>query len=65
MQLLEQYCAISGQIISKDKSKVFIGKAAANRRHQIIDSLGIWEGSVPFTYLGVPIFKGKPRVPNA
>lgn len=47
----------------KAKSQVFISKHLHRRGHFISSSLGIPLGTARFTYLGVPIFHGKPRVP--
>lgn len=43
------------------KSKVFLGKGARHMKADITTILGMTEGSLPFTYLGVPIFIGKPK----
>jgi hypothetical protein len=32
-----------------------------HRLNQMVDLLGFSKGSTPFTYLGAPIFKGKPK----
>ena len=47
--------------MSRPKSQVFIGKGTQNRSLQISAVLGIPTGQAHFTYLGVPIFRGKPR----
>ncbi|XP_024178170.1 uncharacterized protein LOC112184116 [Rosa chinensis] len=61
MKFLEEYAINSGQVVSKSKSSVFLGKYAQRRKVFIQHVLGIREGSLPFTYLGVPIFKGCPK----
>ncbi|XP_062028777.1 uncharacterized protein LOC133744735 [Rosa rugosa] len=61
MKFLEEYAINSGQVVSKNKSSVFLGKYAQRRKVFIQHVLGIREGSLPFTYLGVPIFKGCPK----
>ncbi|KAL6187555.1 hypothetical protein ACLB2K_038953 [Fragaria x ananassa] len=61
MQFFEEYGLNSGQIINRAKSSVFISKHIQRRQHSIVSSLGMKLGSTPFTYLGVPIFRGKPR----
>ncbi|KAK9931811.1 hypothetical protein M0R45_019074 [Rubus argutus] len=61
LNFFEKYGEISGQIINKQKSQVFLGSHLNNRRHSIASVLGIPLGSAPFNYLGVPIFHGKPR----
>lgn len=45
----------------KEKSFFYLWKNASKRQRILADSLGFAEGSFPFTYLGVPIFKGCPR----
>lgn len=44
-----------------DKCKFFAGSLSAARIAQIADFLGFSAGMLPFTYLGVPIFQGKPQ----
>ncbi|KAK9949954.1 hypothetical protein M0R45_005462 [Rubus argutus] len=61
MKFFDEYGCVSGQVINKDKSQVFIGKHMHSRRHSVSDFLGIPLGSAPFMYLGAPIFHGKPR----
>lgn len=61
MEFLAAYGSVSGQMISKDKSKFDLGKASVHRVDQVRTILGFQEGCLPFTYLGVPIFRGKPR----
>ncbi|XP_062028531.1 uncharacterized protein LOC133744441 [Rosa rugosa] len=61
MSFLEEYGHNSGQLLNKAKSHVFLSKHIHYRRHSIATSLGIPIGQVPFSYLGVPIFRGKPR----
>jgi len=51
----------SRQIINPSKSIVFYGSISPARIDQIVDLIGFNKGSLPFTYLGVPIFKGKPK----
>ena len=52
----------SGQIVNKAKSSVYLGKCARARAVSIRHILGIREGSLPFMYLGVPVFQGRPRM---
>lgn len=61
MQLLEDYRFASGQITNRSKSYFYVGKSAIARKEIIKASLGFLEGSLPFNYLGVPIFKGCPK----
>ena len=61
MHFVEEYGMNSGQRISKAKSLVFFGKSARSRSSVIRKILGVRVGSLPFTYLGVPIFPGRPK----
>ncbi|XP_062028868.1 uncharacterized protein LOC133744853 [Rosa rugosa] len=57
---LESYGQASGQLVNTEKSTFHLGDSYAHRRRPIHRILGFKCGSAPFTYLGVPIFKGKP-----
>ncbi|XP_004296004.1 PREDICTED: putative ribonuclease H protein At1g65750-like [Fragaria vesca subsp. vesca] len=57
---LDNYGAASGQLVNKDKSTFYLGASHFHRRHQVKKILGFKLGTSPFSYLGVPIFKGKP-----
>ncbi|XP_019431610.1 PREDICTED: uncharacterized protein LOC109338761 [Lupinus angustifolius] len=59
-QLLDDYGQASGQIINPSKCK-FYSNATPRKAANISSYLGFNAGSLPFTYLGVPLFKGKPR----
>lgn len=56
-----RYADSSGQIINPKKSTIFRGFIAIGRLKQIASSIVFNIGSLPFTYLGVPILKGKPK----
>ena len=56
LNFLDHYGQASCQIVSKVKSRVFIGKGAVHQRHFISSVLGISEGSALFTYFGGPNF---------
>lgn len=58
---LEDYGEASGQRINRDKCVFFLGKTATSRLAGIKAILGFENGTLPFTYLGVPIFKGCPK----
>ncbi|GAU25788.1 hypothetical protein TSUD_222460 [Trifolium subterraneum] len=60
--LFQRYGEASGQIINPSKSTFYVGSISAARANRIADMLGFSIGTLPFTYLGVPIFKGKPKV---
>ncbi|KAK9921034.1 hypothetical protein M0R45_029564 [Rubus argutus] len=61
MSFMDEYALNSGQVVNKAKSHLFLGKFAAPRANRIQRILGIQVGSFPFTYLGVPIFVGRPK----
>lgn len=61
MDLFSSYASASGQVINPAKSTVFYGSISIARINQITDLIGFNKGTLPFTYLGVPIFKGKPK----
>ena len=56
------YGRLSGQIVSTEKSKIYFGKGVSVRLKDNIHTY--WDlrnGFIPFIYLGVPFFKGKPK----
>jgi hypothetical protein len=59
--LFSQYALESGQVISPNKSTIFTGSITPGRLALIVQDLNFKVGSIPFNYLGVPIFKGKPK----
>lgn len=61
MHLFNSYAVASGQVINPSKSTVFYGSISAARINQITDLIGFNKGTLHFNYLGVPIFKGKPK----
>jgi hypothetical protein len=56
-----RYGQSSGQFVNPQKSSIFAGSIPHSRLAIIANSLGFQIGTLPFTYLGVPIFKGKPK----
>lgn len=56
------YANSAGQVISARKSTIFAGGISHTRIQNIINLLGFEFGTTPFNYLGVPIFKGRPKV---
>nr|ABD28670.2 RNA-directed DNA polymerase (Reverse transcriptase) [Medicago truncatula] len=59
--LFTRYADCSGQIMNIRKSFIFAGGITDTRMNNIVNILGFNVGSLPFTYLGAPIFKGKPK----
>lgn len=61
INLFKSYGDLSGQHLSIDKCRFFRGSMCARRVRVIKMLLGFSAGMLPFIYLRVPIFKGKPR----
>lgn len=60
--ILVDYGSISGQIYSPPKSKIYYSSKVGNRlKKEMFRRSKITTGVLPFTYLGVPIFRGKPK----
>lgn len=55
------YVAVSDQLVNPHKSSIFAGSMSPHRVSQISNMIVFNIGTLPFTYLGVPIFKGKPK----
>jgi len=56
-----RYAQASGQHVNPQKSSIFSGSISHQRLSQISNLTDFSIGSLPFTYLGVPIFKGKAK----
>lgn len=61
MELFHRYGETFGQIINPAKSTFNSGSVSANRQASIDEILGFQIGMLPFTYLGIHVFKGKPN----
>jgi ribonuclease HI len=59
--LFTRYALASGQIVNASKSTIYSGSISNARLLHIANSIGFSIGTMPFWYLGVPIFKGKPK----
>ena len=58
-RVFEDYGAISGQIVNWSKSYIYFGRHVSSQRLQLLTSIsGMQHGSLPFHYLGVPLFHG-------
>ncbi|KAK3189548.1 hypothetical protein Dsin_029109 [Dipteronia sinensis] len=56
------YGSISGQLVNWSKSSIFFGSSVSPAWISSLRSLvGMQIGQLPFSYLGVPLFQGKPR----
>jgi len=61
MNIFHDYSSVSRQLVNNSKSKFFTGAMNNARAQMLVDLLGFSAGVIPFTYLGCPIFKGKPK----
>ena len=62
MHTLSVYGSISSQLVNWSKSSIFFGTSVSSTRICSLQSLvGIQIGRFPFSYLGVPLFRGKAR----
>ncbi|XP_019430885.1 PREDICTED: uncharacterized protein LOC109338180, partial [Lupinus angustifolius] len=59
--LLIDYGEALRQLTNPTKCRFYYGKINARKVASLTDSLGFSVGCIPFNYLGVPIFKVKPR----
>lgn len=59
VSLFDSYGQASGQQLSLGNCKFFVGAMPNNRIASIANILGFSKGQLPFSYLGVLIFKGK------
>jgi hypothetical protein len=60
--LFDSYALQSGQSINTAKSTIFSGSITQGRLNLMVNLLNFQIGSLPFNYLGIPIFRGKPKV---
>lgn len=61
--IFAQYGYSSGQFVSPSKSKVFFAQQVSGAfKHLFFNTLHFVEGTVPFIYLGVLIFFGRPKM---
>lgn len=59
--LFINYSQVSEQFVNPQKSLIFARSISPLRLTNISHQIGFNIGTLPFTYLGVPIFKGKPK----
>ncbi|KAF1880119.1 hypothetical protein Lal_00022248 [Lupinus albus] len=59
--LLSDYAQASGQHINLQKSKFYTCNASPRKVVTLCFILGFNAGHLPFNYLGIPLFKGKPK----
>ncbi|XP_057775188.1 uncharacterized protein LOC130994172 [Salvia miltiorrhiza] len=62
LKILNFYGEISGQVFSPSKSQIiFSDHIVARTKRQVTRILALSIGNLPFSYLGVPMFRGKPK----
>ncbi|XP_058775611.1 uncharacterized protein LOC131649884 [Vicia villosa] len=59
--LFTRYYKISDQFVNSSKSSLFPSCISNSKIQNILNKTGFSKGSLPFMYLGVPLFKGKPK----
>ncbi|KAH0718271.1 hypothetical protein KY285_014302 [Solanum tuberosum] len=60
MAVLHEYEKVSGQLINKEKSPVYMfSKVATAQLQEVEEITGVGKGTFPFKYLGCPIFHSR------
>lgn len=59
MKLLERYERMSGQVVNKCKTRLFLGGMSFSRKVAITTETGISLAQVPEKYLGVNLIEGR------
>ncbi|XP_019431934.1 PREDICTED: uncharacterized protein LOC109339025 [Lupinus angustifolius] len=59
--LFNDYAKASDQCLNLSKCKFFSTQATPRKISKLTNWLGFGVGNLPFNYLGVPVFKGKPK----
>lgn len=60
----EEYVISSRQLVNCNKYFIFEGAMSSSILNILDELFGFNKGTIPFNYLGVPIFKGKPKNVN-
>lgn len=61
MHLFNECSQASGQHLSLSKCKFYLGTISARKSAYIYEILGFSAAALPFTYIGIPLFKGRPK----
>lgn len=61
MSLFKSYGETSGQYLSYDKCRFYAFNFSSARIASVSNTLGFVARDFPFNYLGVPLFRGKPK----
>jgi len=59
--LFTRYARFSRGVMNLNKSSIYVGGVTYVRLNQMVQLLDFSISSLPFTYLGAPIFKGNPK----
>lgn len=63
VKILYLYGNMANQHVNWEKSHIFFGSSIlASRRMQLVQEVDIRYSVIPFKYLGLPLFKDKPKV---
>lgn len=65
MHLFHLYGETSGQWLNNAKCRFYAGSVSNRRMTELSRILGFQSGQLPFIYLDVPLFQGKPKKKNA
>lgn len=57
-----RYALFSGQMVNVSKSTIYVGSISNDKLHRLVSLAGFNNSCLPFWYLGILIFKGKPKV---
>ncbi|KAI5393298.1 hypothetical protein KIW84_060425 [Lathyrus oleraceus] len=61
ISIFKDHVAISGQVVNCGKYFIYGGFMLSSRLNILVDLSGFQKSFIPFIYLGVPLFKGKPK----
>lgn len=60
--IFDIYSLIFGQFINSSKSTIYFGRMSSRKQNINVDLLVFVIDNPPFMYLGIPIFRGKPKI---
>ncbi|XP_019418611.1 PREDICTED: uncharacterized protein LOC109329402 [Lupinus angustifolius] len=60
-KLLKDYAEASGQHVNNSKCKFYTASSSPRKMASLTSYLGFSVGSLPVLYLGIPLFKGRPK----
>lgn len=65
MSFFNRYAEASGQVINRAKFPFYSGSISQHRNSELSNILGFKHEDLPFIYLRIPLFQGKPRNENS